>query len=116
MGPILPFTSVYGKQLGVSPIVMGSITAILPLFFLIAKPTFGLVVDYFRSHRKILFIILLMTTSIAFILLNFLPALPGPVLPEQGFRGVSCSLEIEQCDPEVGKSIKKKKKKTTPIS
>ncbi|KAG6795283.1 major facilitator superfamily domain-containing protein 6 [Apis mellifera caucasica] len=41
MGPILPFLPVYGKQLGISALIMGSITAILPILFLIAKPTFG---------------------------------------------------------------------------
>ncbi|XP_046599209.1 major facilitator superfamily domain-containing protein 6 isoform X1 [Neodiprion lecontei] len=92
MGPILPFLPVYGKQLGVSPVVMGSITAILPILFMIAKPMFGLLVDYFRSCRKVLFIALLTATSLAFMFLHFLPSLPGPILPEDhAFRGVSCS-------------------------
>ncbi|XP_012261185.2 major facilitator superfamily domain-containing protein 6 [Athalia rosae] len=96
MGPILPFLPVYGKQLGVSPLVMGSITAVLPLLFLISKPSFGLLVDHFRPWRKTIFMALLATTSAAYIFLYFLPPLPGPVLPEDGFRQVSCST-IDTC-------------------
>lgn len=100
MGPILPFLPVYGKQLGVSPVVMGSITAVLPLLFLIAKPSFGLLVDHFRSWRKTIFMCLLGVTSACYIFLYFLPTLPIPILPDDGFRGISCS-SIDVCDPEV---------------
>lgn len=48
MGPILPFTVVFGKQLGISEIVMGTITAVMPLLFLLAKPAFGYIADYFQ--------------------------------------------------------------------
>lgn len=47
MGPILPQLSVYGKQLGVSPDVMGYITSVLPIIYVIAKPIVGYVADYF---------------------------------------------------------------------
>ncbi|KAI4477376.1 hypothetical protein M0804_012762 [Polistes exclamans] len=59
MGPILPFLPVYGKQLGVSPMVMGSVTAVLPILFLIAKPLFGFIVDHFYKWRKSIFVTLL---------------------------------------------------------
>jgi len=90
MGPILPFLPVYGKQLGVSPLIMGSITAILPILFLIAKPAFGFIVDYFHAQRKIIFIILLTVTSGCYILMYFLPVLPGSMLPHH-FQHVSCA-------------------------
>lgn len=51
MGPILPFTIVFGKQLGISEIVMGTISAVLPLLFLVAKPAFGYLADYFQVRR-----------------------------------------------------------------
>lgn len=76
MGPILPFVTVYGKQLGVSPMVMGTVTAILPILFLIAKPAFGFLVDYFRDWRKSIFVGLLIVTSLAFVSMYFLPSLP----------------------------------------
>lgn len=97
MGPILPFLPVYGKQLGVSPLIMGSITAILPILFLIAKPAFGFVVDYFRAWRKLIFIALLAATSSCYIFMYFLPALPGPLLPDHQFHNVSC-VSLPPCD------------------
>ncbi|KAG7200607.1 hypothetical protein KM043_001165 [Ampulex compressa] len=90
MGPILPYLPVYGKQLGVSPLVMGSITAVLPILFLIAKPVFGFLVDYFRNWRKSIFVMLLGTTSACYIFMYFLPALPGPMLPDHSFKDVPC--------------------------
>ncbi|KOC59868.1 Major facilitator superfamily domain-containing protein 6-B, partial [Habropoda laboriosa] len=92
MGPILPFLPVYGKQLGISAIIMGSITAILPILFLIAKPTFGFLVDYFHTWRKSIFIMLLATTSCCYIFMYFLPILPGPILPDHTFTNVSCDI------------------------
>ncbi|KYN05808.1 PREDICTED: major facilitator superfamily domain-containing protein 6 [Cyphomyrmex costatus] len=97
MGPILPFLPVYGKQLGISPLVMGSITAILPILFLIAKPAFGFIVDYFYTRRKLIFIALLATTSSCYILMYFLPALPGSLLPDHQFKNVSCA-SLLPCD------------------
>lgn len=47
MGPILPQLSVWGKQIGIAPEVMGYITSILPVMYVIAKPMFGFVADYF---------------------------------------------------------------------
>ncbi|XP_020278961.1 major facilitator superfamily domain-containing protein 6 isoform X2 [Pseudomyrmex gracilis] len=89
MGPILPFLPVYGKQLGVSPLIMGSITAILPILFLIAKPAFGFVVDYFRAWRKLIFMALLAVTSSCYVFMYFLPELPGPLLPDHNFQNVT---------------------------
>ncbi|XP_023287706.1 major facilitator superfamily domain-containing protein 6 isoform X2 [Orussus abietinus] len=98
MGPILPFLPVYGKQIGISPMVMGSITAILPIMFLIAKPAFGLLVDHFRDWRKSLFIGLLAVTSCCYVLMYFLPVVPLPLLPQREFKNVSC-LDLEVCTP-----------------
>ncbi|XP_078033340.1 major facilitator superfamily domain-containing protein 6 isoform X2 [Augochlora pura] len=100
MGPILPFFPVYGKQLGVSPVVMGSITAVLPILFLIAKPAFGYLVDYFVSWRKTIFMILLGTTSISFICMYFLPARPEPIWSDHMFENMSCT-SLKHCSPEV---------------
>ncbi|XP_043266069.1 major facilitator superfamily domain-containing protein 6 isoform X2 [Colletes gigas] len=100
MGPILPFLQVYGKQLGISVLVMGSITAILPILFLIAKPAFGFLIDYFDSWRKAIFIALLATTSACFVCMYLLPAMPGPVLPDHRFVNVSC-MSLSHCSSEV---------------
>lgn len=97
LGPILPFLAVYGKQLGVSSIVMGSITSVLPILFLIAKPTFGFIVDYFRQWRKMIFIVLLTITSASFILMYFLPPLPGPNFLKNVFENISIT-EVDSCE------------------
>jgi len=47
MGPILPQLPVIGKQIGVPPDVMGYITAILPILYVLAKPLVGFLADYF---------------------------------------------------------------------
>ncbi|XP_017878338.1 major facilitator superfamily domain-containing protein 6 [Ceratina calcarata] len=99
MGPILPFLPVYGKEIGVSAFVMGTITAILPILFLIAKPAFGFLVDYFYPKRKAIFITLLGATSTCYILMYFLPILPGPVLPNHSFNNISCD-QIKFCPPK----------------
>lgn len=47
MGPILPQINVFGKQLGISPDIMGLITSVLPLLYILAKPAVGFLIDYF---------------------------------------------------------------------
>lgn len=55
MGPILPQINVYGRQLGISPDVMGLITSVLPLMYILAKPAVGFLADYFSVPIQILF-------------------------------------------------------------
>ncbi|XP_018565795.1 major facilitator superfamily domain-containing protein 6 [Anoplophora glabripennis] len=73
MGPILPQLQVYGKELGISSVVMGSITGVLPIVFLIAKPAFGMLVDVYRNYRKTIFMMLISTMTISYALMNFIP-------------------------------------------
>lgn len=47
MGPILPQINVFGKELGISPQVMGYVTCIMPILYVIAKPAVGFLADYF---------------------------------------------------------------------
>jgi MFS family permease len=94
LGPILPFLNVFGKQLGVSEMVMGSITAVLPILFLVAKPLFGLIVDYFQEHRKTVFMGLLCAMSMCYVLLYFIPQPDGSFLTEES----SYHLSNIQCD------------------
>lgn len=73
LGPILPQLSVYGKELGISSVVMGTITGILPFAFLIAKPAFGLLVDWYRDYRKFLFMSIIVFMCVCYALLYFIP-------------------------------------------
>lgn len=92
MGPILPFLPVFGKQLGLSEVALGLITSLLPILFLLAKPVFGFILDYFQSHRKAIFIALVATTSVFFALLYIVPA------PDKApfHQDVSCEA-LQQC-------------------
>lgn len=47
MGPILPQINVFGKQLGISPDIMGFVTSFLPFMYMPAKPLIGYLIDYF---------------------------------------------------------------------
>ncbi|XP_054258937.1 major facilitator superfamily domain-containing protein 6 isoform X2 [Macrosteles quadrilineatus] len=73
MGPILPFLPVMGKQLGVSEVAMGLLMSVIPIFFLIAKPVFGFIVDYFQNQRKTVFLALVISTTVQFSLIKFVP-------------------------------------------
>lgn len=53
MGPILPQVNVFGKELGVSPDVMGLITSILPIMYILAKPAVGYLIDAFPVGRRL---------------------------------------------------------------
>ncbi|PSN39063.1 hypothetical protein C0J52_10097 [Blattella germanica] len=79
--------------LGVSEVVMGSITAILPILFLVAKPVFGLVVDYFQEQRKTVFMGLLCAMSTCYVMLYFIPQPSGPFITDKAsyhLSGIEC--------------------------
>ncbi|XP_064212552.1 major facilitator superfamily domain-containing protein 6-A [Tribolium castaneum] len=90
MGPILPQLSVYGKELGISSVVMGTITGILPFAFLFAKPLFGLLVDIYRDYRKTIFMMLIIVMTVSYTVMNFIPARE---LLEMEFRNVSAAVD-----------------------
>lgn len=52
MGPILPQTNVIGKELGISPDVMGFITSFLPILYILAKPAVGYLIDSFPVSEQ----------------------------------------------------------------
>ncbi|KAL6262570.1 hypothetical protein P5V15_005362 [Pogonomyrmex californicus] len=98
VGCTFPFLHVYGKQLGLSPLIIGSISAISPLLHLITKPIFGFIMDYSRAWRKTIFIIFIIMTNSCFVGIFFLPAMPDPILTDH-FENVSYSL-LSHCDVE----------------
>lgn len=54
---------------------MGTITAVVPLTFLLAKPVFGFIADYFYEKRKFIFMSLIMSMSLFYLGLYFVPPL-----------------------------------------
>lgn len=112
MGPILPQLPVLGKELGVSSVVIGTITGILPIIFLIAKPVFGLIVDVFRKYRKSIFMILIMVMIISFALLDYVPPQPNLNIELRNVNGnvlEECTstkiLDEEKCDSQTKQII-----------
>ncbi|XP_053966580.1 major facilitator superfamily domain-containing protein 6 [Anastrepha ludens] len=73
MGPILPQLSVYGKQLGIPPDIMGYITSVLPIMYVIAKPIVGYIADYFSHFRKFIFSLLIILMTLAYAAFYFVP-------------------------------------------
>jgi MFS family permease len=67
---------VYGKELGISSVVMGTVTGILPFAFLVAKPAFGVLVDMCRRYRKCIFITLVAILALSFAAIYFIPQKP----------------------------------------
>ncbi|KAL6264438.1 hypothetical protein P5V15_004547 [Pogonomyrmex californicus] len=96
-GPTVPFLQVHGKQLGISPLIIGSIFAVLPLLYLIAKPIFGFIIDYSQAWKKT-FIVMLIIIHSCYIGIFFLPALPGAIMPDH-FENVSYAL-LSHCNKE----------------
>ncbi|KAL4714769.1 hypothetical protein ACJJTC_002628 [Scirpophaga incertulas] len=82
LGPLLPQMNVFGRQLGVSPAAMGLVTAVLPLLWAAAKPLFGYVVDYWPTHRKLVFMLLITLMTGSYCCLWFLP-MPEPPEPTE---------------------------------
>ncbi|XP_018318493.1 major facilitator superfamily domain-containing protein 6 isoform X2 [Agrilus planipennis] len=96
MGPILPQLPVYGKELGISSVVMGTVSGILPILFLLAKPVFGIIVDVFRSHRKSIFMVLIAAMSTSFAFLYALPNKFG--ILDFKIDNITCREYLRVCD------------------
>lgn len=100
LGPILPFLSVIGKQLGISEIVMGSVFTILPIFYFLGKIFYGYIVDYFVQQRTFIFTFAVALMGVSYLSIYFVPHTP---LQKKHFTdNVTCSSLIF-CDLHVSK-------------
>lgn len=97
MGPILPQLSVYGKEMGISSVIMGSINGVLPIMFLLAKPAFGLLVDVYRNYRKTIFMGLIVLMTLSYVLMCFIPT---KTLETFHMKGVDCH-RLDTCNVTV---------------
>ncbi|XP_071581474.1 major facilitator superfamily domain-containing protein 6-like [Temnothorax nylanderi] len=103
IGAIFPFLPVYGKQLGVSPLVMATITITCPILYIIVKPIVGFLLDYFYTKKKLIFMIILVISSGSYIMLYFLPSLEEPIVLDDQFQNVSCA-SLPSCDVDYNSS------------
>lgn len=76
LGPILPFISVIGKQLGISEVAMGTIYAVIPLLYFITKPVYGFIIDYFVRQRTFIFTLTVALMGVFYLLIYFVPHTP----------------------------------------
>lgn len=82
VGSMLPLVPLRGKQLGVSPSAVGFINVILPSFYILVKPCFGILIDSFPSQRQQIFCVLLLATGASYIMFYLLPKSSKPLLPD----------------------------------
>ncbi|XP_075165042.1 major facilitator superfamily domain-containing protein 6 [Haematobia irritans] len=102
MGPILPQISVIGKQFGISPEVMGYIMCILPVMYVIAKPMFGFVADYFAHFRKFIFIALIVGMTLSYAAFYFIPQPHGSFfIPNEVWNVSLATQKISNCSSEL---------------
>ncbi|KAK9870861.1 hypothetical protein WA026_009819 [Henosepilachna vigintioctopunctata] len=92
LGPILPQLQVFGRELGISSVVMGSVTGILPFVYLLAKPFFGMVVDIHREYRKCIFMGLIVIMAVSYGCIIFIP------LKSAKFYEVKVGEVISKCE------------------
>lgn len=78
-GPVVPYMSVYARQLGFSSVIVGLIYTILPIFGMIVKPTFGAIADRFMCQKKI-FLVAQLLTAAAFLAIFYSPKVPDDLL------------------------------------
>ncbi|KAL3267433.1 hypothetical protein HHI36_011560 [Cryptolaemus montrouzieri] len=92
LGPILPQLQVFGKQLGISSVIMGTVTGILPFAYLLAKPLFGIIVDVYRDYRKTIFMALIVVMAVSYSWIIF--------IPERSLKVYDVKIEptIKKCD------------------
>ncbi|XP_071626340.1 major facilitator superfamily domain-containing protein 6-like [Temnothorax longispinosus] len=93
-----PYIPVYGKQIGVSPLVIGTIGTFFSILHLITKPVCGFIMDY-SQWRKLIFIVLVTLSSCSLVSIFFLPSLPGPMLLDHHFQNISY-VSLSNCDME----------------
>ncbi|XP_036334100.1 major facilitator superfamily domain-containing protein 6 [Rhagoletis pomonella] len=104
MGPILPQLSVYGKQLGITPDIMGYITSVLPIMYVIAKPIVGYIADYFSHFRKFIFAVLIFLMTLSYATFYFVPTSNSHAIALDVTDIWNVSLvasNLTDCDPEV---------------
>lgn len=103
MGPILPQMAVFGKQLGISPDIMGFVTSVLPILYILAKPAVGFLADYFSRYRKMIFVLIIVIMTICFAGFEIVPPPKQHLVSSQAvynFTLDSGTQDLNQCKSE----------------
>ena len=96
--PVVPFGSLVGRQLGVSPASIGLTFLLMPLAGLVIKPLLGGLADKYGAKKRVLMLVILS----AMVFYSILPLLPN--LPTSSTSLLSCSptsstLQLRTTDP-----------------
>jgi len=98
--PVVPFGSLVGKQLGVTPDGMGCIFAVIPLLGIFLKPFLSGIADRHGMKKKIMMMLICIST-LCYYTLQYLPAVPGPpsTLATCNGNKVTISVDSDPCLP-----------------
>ncbi|XP_022902451.2 major facilitator superfamily domain-containing protein 6-A [Onthophagus taurus] len=64
--PIVPFLSIYARQLGISSTIVGVMYTVMTIMGMLAKPLFGAIADRYRC-QKMIFLTFILVTAAAFL-------------------------------------------------
>ncbi|KAG4072719.1 hypothetical protein HA402_001831 [Bradysia odoriphaga] len=98
IGPILPQLPVIGKQLGISADIMGLITSVLPILYILAKPAVGYLMDYFTRIRKVIFIAIILIMTLSYAGFYIVPSQPEHKVHIQAIYNFSSINSMETCN------------------
>ena len=90
-GPILPFLSIIGKQLGISGSAIGFTLGMVQVCGLIIKPVFGALMDKYPSRKRSMLQIMIL---IALVAMNALKSSSPIITTEQ-------NLNVTRCQPKL---------------
>ena len=71
---VIPFLPIVAKQIGINATALGIGYSLIPIFTFIFNPLTGFLVDYFQNV-KVFLIVLLITSSLSFASIVFIPAI-----------------------------------------
>lgn len=97
--PIIPYLSIYVKQLGFGSFIVGVLYMILPFTGMLIKPISGAIADKFYCQKKV-FLAGSIITAIGFMGIYFLPSIPTEQLVK--FR---CAEKLTINTSVYGKSV-----------
>lgn len=108
------FWPTIAKQLGYSPMVVGSLYMYLSILVILVKPISGIIVDKFPVKR-ILFLTVILSNGFAAFSFNFVEKIPSEIAGNVDCGATTllkiCSnndIELPHCDTSLAKRIKRK--------
>ena len=102
--PVVPFGSLVGRQLGVSPASIGLTFLLMPLAGLVIKPLLGGLADKYGAKKRVLMLVI-MSSMVFYSILPLLPALPTSSTSLLSCSPTSSTLQLRTTDPCLSSSL-----------